>query len=96
MRKYDIIIQQLFFPIIIIGDLLYDDEISSILLNQLDNLLKLKDQNNQKRPLILVGDPGRPYLDSIFKRLKILAEYDLPEDFRCTNGLSSVQVYKFD
>ena len=83
-----------YFDVIIIGDLLYDDEISNDIKICLDKLLDEK--NTSTRDVeILVGDPGRPYLENIATRLKLLDSFDLEEEFRCTNGLSSVDVYRY-
>lgn len=78
------------FDVVIVGDLLYDDDISNSLKATLDKLL-----DGDKAVTVLVGDPGRPYLENISSRLRVLAEYELEESFRCTNGLSSVKVYEY-
>ncbi|CAK9815033.1 Electron transfer flavoprotein beta subunit lysine methyltransferase [Anthophora plagiata] len=76
--------------VIFIGDMLYDEEISSALIPWLE-----KARQNGTR--IYLSDPGRHGLtEDLKKRLKILKRYSLPESIRKENhGYDTCLVYEF-
>lgn len=76
------------FDVLLVGDLLYDEDVSEMLLKKLEIC-------DTEKQTILVGDPGRPYLDFIQKRLVLLDTFDIPKSYRCTQGLTQANVYRF-
>ncbi|KAK2587822.1 hypothetical protein KPH14_003923 [Odynerus spinipes] len=79
-----------FYDVIFVGDLLYDEELTEILLPWLINAAK-------KGTRILLGDPGRHGLTSDLKRhLKLLRRYELAENTQKeNNGYHEVCVWQF-
>jgi len=77
------------FDVIVVGDLLYDEDISTQLVEKLE-----RDCDTEKTQ-VLVADPGRPYLDTVSPRLNLLQNYEIPKKFRCTQGLTTASIYRF-
>lgn len=78
------------YDVIFIGDLLYDEELTEILLPWLVNSIK-------KGTRIFFGDPGRHGLTCDLKKyLKLLRRYELAENTRKeNNGYREVCVWQF-
>ncbi|XP_015178460.1 PREDICTED: protein N-lysine methyltransferase METTL20-like isoform X2 [Polistes dominula] len=78
------------YDVIFIGDLLYEEELTEILIPWLLDAAK-------KGTRIFLGDPGRHGLtDKLKKYLKLLRQYELPENTRKeNNGYSDVCVWQF-
>ncbi|EZA62540.1 hypothetical protein DMN91_006241 [Ooceraea biroi] len=78
------------YDVIFIGDLLYDEEIASTLIAWLENA-------HLRGTRIYLGDPGRHGLTKdLRKRMKLLRQYDLPEEVRKENhGYDTVTVWEF-
>merc|ERR1712178_158036 len=76
------------YDVLLVGDLLYDELVSELLLKKLEIC-------DCEKQIVLVGDPGRVYIDVIEKRLELLGKYDLDESYRCTQGLTQANVYRF-
>lgn len=78
------------YDVIFVGDLLYDEEIASILITW------LKDAH-VRGARIYLGDPGRHGLtENLRKRLRFLRRYSLPENVKRENhGYDTATVWEF-
>ncbi|XP_046618101.1 electron transfer flavoprotein beta subunit lysine methyltransferase-like [Neodiprion virginianus] len=67
------------FDVIFVGDLLYDEEIATVLETWLDEALR-------QGTSVFLGDPGRHGLtDKLRRKLRKLATYELPDNVRREN-----------
>lgn len=77
--------------ILLVGDMLYDEDIGPLALKLVENLVDLG-------WCILIGDPGRDFAKRHFDNIDygtIVAEYELPPHIKAeNNGLNSVRVRK--
>ncbi|XP_014610438.1 PREDICTED: protein N-lysine methyltransferase METTL20-like isoform X1 [Polistes canadensis] len=78
------------YDVIFIGDLLYEEELTETLIPWLLDVAK-------KGTRIFLGDPGRHGLtDKLKQNLKLLRQYELPENTRKeNNGYRDVYVWQF-
>lgn len=79
------------YDVIFIGDLLYDEEIATILVAWLEN-------EYLRGARIYLGDPGRHGLtENLRKRMRMLRRYYLPEEVRKENhGYDTATVWQFN
>ncbi|XP_014468576.1 PREDICTED: protein N-lysine methyltransferase METTL20-like isoform X1 [Dinoponera quadriceps] len=78
------------YDMIFVGDLLYDEEITNILITWLENA-------HARGARIYLGDPGRHGLtENLKKRLRLLRRYSLPENVKRENhGYDTATVWEF-
>ncbi|XP_033219431.1 electron transfer flavoprotein beta subunit lysine methyltransferase-like isoform X2 [Belonocnema kinseyi] len=78
------------FNVILIGDLLYDEEIA-------EKLIPWLERSSRTGSRIYLGDPGRHGLtEDLKKRMTPICRYDLPENVKKENhGFDSAVVWRF-
>lgn len=78
------------YDVIFVGDLLYDEEIASILITWLEDA-------HVRGARIYLGDPGRHGLtEDLKRRLRLLRRYSLPENVKRENhGYDTATVWEF-
>ncbi|XP_043269416.1 electron transfer flavoprotein beta subunit lysine methyltransferase-like isoform X1 [Venturia canescens] len=79
------------FDVILLGDLLYDDEMAESLIPWLEETVR------ENRSRVYLGDPGRHALtDTLKRRMEFKQEYSLPGNVRRENyGYDSAAVWQF-